>query len=56
MHTELFTVRDVLKKMTDRFARSRGRKYIVKNMQAIDWISDSLISAGVNIIKSDKTN
>lgn len=44
-----------LKKIKDKLLGSRGRKYIVKNLQAIDWISDSLISAGENIIKSGKT-
>jgi hypothetical protein len=32
------------------------KKNRFKNRQAIDWISDTLISAGVYIIKSDKTN
>lgn len=32
------------------------KKNRFKNKQAIDWISDTLISAGVFIIKSDKTN
>jgi hypothetical protein len=41
-----------LKQIKNCFLRSKGRKYLVKNMQAIDWISDSLISAGENIIKS----
>jgi hypothetical protein len=41
-----------LKQIKSYFLRSKGRKYLVKNMQAIDWISDSLISAGENIIKS----
>jgi hypothetical protein len=53
MDTVLFTFQNTLKKMKERYSRSRGRKYIVRNMQAIDWISDSLISAGANIIKSD---
>ena len=55
MNTTLLTLGNALQKMKDRFARSKGRKYIVRNMQAIDWISDSLISAGANIIKSDKS-
>lgn len=32
------------------------KKNRFKNRHAIDWISDTLISAGVYIIKSDKTN
>lgn len=44
------------KKVKDKLLGSRGRKYIIKNMQAIDWISDTLISAGVNIIKNKTTN
>jgi hypothetical protein len=43
------------KKVKDRLLGSRGRGYIIKNMQAIDWISDTLISAGVNIIKNKTT-
>lgn len=43
------------KKVKDKLLGSRGRKYIIKNMQAIDWISDTLISAGVNIIKNKTT-
>ncbi|HRG38231.1 MAG TPA: hypothetical protein PK289_06860 [Bacteroidia bacterium] len=44
-----------MKKIKDKLIGHRSRKYIVKNMQAIDWISDSLISAGENIIKSSQT-
>ncbi len=45
----------ILKRVKERLLKSRSRRYIKKNMQAIDWISDSLISAGVNIIKNNKT-
>ena len=44
-----------LKKIKDKLLGSRGRKYMIQNLQAIDWISDSLISAGENIIKSSQT-
>jgi len=44
------------KTVKDKLLGGRGRKYIIKNMQAIDWISDTLISAGVNIIKSKQNN
>jgi|1185.fasta_scaffold679754_2 hypothetical protein len=44
-----------VKKLKDKLLGGRGRKYIIRNLQAIDWISDSLISAGENIIKSSKT-
>lgn len=41
--------------MKEKLAGSKGRTYIIKNIQAIDWISDTLISAGENIIKSNKS-
>lgn len=44
-----------IKKLKHKWSGGRSRKYIIKNMQAIDWISDSLISAGENFIKSSKT-
>jgi len=44
-----------LKKIKDALVGNRSRKYMIKNLQAIDWISDSLISAGENIIKSSQT-
>lgn len=56
MNTASLTIKNTLKKLRDRFAHSRGRTYIIKNMQAIDWISDSLISAGANIVKDKSSN
>jgi hypothetical protein len=53
----LFKLKRYLKKGLVKIVGSRiEKKSQFKNRQAIDWISDTLISAGVYIIKSDKTN
>jgi hypothetical protein len=53
----LFKFRHFLKKGFIKIAGGKiEKKNHFKNRQAIDWISDTLISAGVYIIKSDKTN
>jgi hypothetical protein len=52
-----FKLKHSLKKGLAKIIGSRiAKKHHFKNRQAIDWISDTLISAGVFIIKSDKTN
>jgi hypothetical protein len=53
----LFKLKHSLKKGLIKIVGGKmQKKNQFKNRQAIDWISDTLISAGVYIIKSDKTN
>jgi hypothetical protein len=53
----LFKLKHSLKKgLVKLIGGKTEEKKHFKNRQAIDWISDTLISAGVYIIKSDKTN